>query len=347
MVSLVRDSYHKRLLLKIINHPCQLKKINSFSGVALGFILLLLSTNSHEIQAPIKSVGNVSSALKDIHFAAAGDWSCNPASQRTVNLIKDNNPDLVLALGDFSYQKGTGCWFKMMSPLVNKTKIVIGEHDYDTNNNTRLMDYVNKFNLTNPYYSFNQGNVHFLAMSSIIPFSNQTVQYGLLRDESNQHDFISNDLYVASQNESIHWIVVYLYKPMYTSLSRHLSQDSLRDIYHSLLDYYGVDFVLQAHNHNYQRSYPLRFNQTNSSAPIITDSNNSVYINPNGTIFMVVGTAGANQYKLLGKAPYIATQFERYGFVNIDVVNNGTKLVGTFYDSLDGKAKDNFTIIKK
>src|SRR6266498_2997342 len=120
-----------------------------------------------------------------------------------------------------------------------------------------------------------------------------------------------------------------------------------QDCKHNTLTYYGVDLVLQAHNHNYQRSYPLRFNQTNSSTPIITDRNNSVYINPDGTIFMIVGTAGADQYKLLGKSPYIITQFQRYGFVNIDVVDNGTRLIGTFYDSLDGNVKDNFTIIKR
>lgn len=320
--------------------------------IALSFTLLLSWTNSYEIQTSIKSVDNISSASsKDVHFVAAGDWSCNGITKRTVSSIRSKNPDLVLALGDFSYQKGTGCWFNIMSPLLNKTKIVIGEHDFDppslTTNDTRLMDYVNRFNLTNPYYSFNYGNVHFLAMSSIIPFSNETVQYRLLHDESNQHGFISNDLYTASQNKSIQWIVVYLYKPMYTSPSMHPAQDSLRDLYHTLFDYYGVDLVLQAHNHNYQRSYPLRFNQTNSSMPIITDRNNSVYVNPNGTIFMIVGTAGADQYKLMGKAPYIATQFQKYGFVNIDVVDNGTRLIGTFYDSLDGKAKDNFTIIKR
>ncbi len=52
-------------------------------------------------------------------------------------------------------------------------------------------------------------------------------------------------------------------------------------------------------------------------------------------------------YALLGKSPYIVTQFKRFGFLNIDVVDNGTKLIGTFYDSRDGNAKDHFTIIKK
>jgi len=288
-----------------------------------------------------------SSTLNDFSFAAAGDWGCNAMTQKTVNNINNNNPELVLGLGDFSYQNDTGCWFKIMSPLINKTRIVIGEHDFDPNNISRLYDYVNKFDLTNPYYSFNYRNVHFLALSSVIPFNNQSLQYKLLRDETGQHDFVSNDLYAASQNKSINWIVVYLYEPMYTSPSRHLSQDSLRNVYHPLFDHYGVDLVLQAHNHNYQRSYPITYNQTNSSTPIIVDKNDSIYLHPNGSLFLVVGTCGASQYDFLGQEPYIVRQFTRIGFLNVNIADNGAKLIGTFYDSRDGSAKDRFTIIKK
>ncbi len=110
-------------------------------------------------------------------------------------------------------------------------------------------------------------------------------------------------------------------------------------MYHPLFEQYGVDLVLQ-------RSFLLRFNYTNSSTPIITDRNNSVYVNPNGSIFMVVGTGGAHQYDLLGKSPYIAAQFQRFGFLDVNIVDSRTKMVGTFYDSRDGSAKDQFTIIK-
>jgi hypothetical protein len=104
--------------------------------------------------------------------------------------------------------------------------------------------------------------------------------------------------------------------------------------------------VLQSHNHNYQRSYPIEFNHTNSSNPIITDRNSSVYHEPKGAVFMIVGTGGAHQYDFLGKSPYIVTQTQRFGFLDIDIVQNGTKLVGTFIDSRDGKVRDQFTIIK-
>jgi hypothetical protein len=51
--------------------------------------------------------------------------------------------------------------------------------------------------------------------------------------------------------------------------------------------------------------------------------------------------------RVVPPSPYIVTQFQRYGFVDIGVVDNGTRLIGTFYDSSDGNPKDNFTIIKK
>src|SRR5437867_8980041 len=150
----------------------------------LFFTLLFYWPSIYAKEDLISSSSNLSFTKKDIRFVSAGDWGCNPMAQRTVNLIKDKNPSLVLALGDFSYEKDTGCWFKIMSPLINKTKIVIGEHDFDTNNNSRLQDYVNKFNLSDPYYSFNYRNIHFPAMSSVIPFSNESLPFKLLQDDS-------------------------------------------------------------------------------------------------------------------------------------------------------------------
>src|SRR6266498_1877778 len=96
------------------------------------------------------------------------------------------------------------------------------------------------------------------------------------------------------------WIIVYLYKPMYSSPTFHPSSDSLRNNYHPLFDEYNVDLVLQAHNHNYQRSYPIRYNFTNSSTPVITDFHGGKYRYPQGPIFMIIGTAGADQYNFTG-----------------------------------------------
>ena len=124
------------------------------------------------------------------------------------------------------------------------------------------------------------------------------------------------------------------------------AEKELRDVYHPLFVKYNVDLVLQAHNHNYQRSYPIIYNNTNSENPIITDTNNNNnYYDPKGMIFGTVGTGGESLYPLTGQAPYVATQYVRFGFLNVDVINDGTTLSGKFFAN-DGTIKDQFSIIK-
>jgi hypothetical protein len=59
--------------------------------------------------------------------------------------------------------------------------------------------------------------------------------------------------------------------------------------------------VFQAHNHNYQRTYPIAFNETSSSHPIVTSREAIGYGKPlHGQIFLTVGTAGKGEHELLG-----------------------------------------------
>jgi hypothetical protein len=148
---------------------------------------------------------------------------------------------------------------------------------------------------------------------------------------------------------NIDWIVVYYHNLAYTSpadVGKGNSADKeLRDTYHPLFDKYNVDLVLQAHNHNYQRSYPIIYNFEDSKNPTITDNDKNKYYNPKGIIFSTIGTGGAEAYPLTGQAPYIANQYIGFGFLNIDVMNNGETLSGKFYAN-DGTIKDHFTITK-
>lgn len=106
----------------------------------------------------------------------------------------------------------------MMSPLLNKTKIAIGDHEYHFKNSSRLKEYTDKFHLLNQYYSFDYGNVHFLGMSTEIPFDKK----------SDQYKFVNSDLESASKNESIHWVVVFMYEMMYSSPTFHKANENLR-----------------------------------------------------------------------------------------------------------------------
>jgi hypothetical protein len=290
--------------------------------------------------SPSSSYPTIASSitLADFNFAAAGDWGCTSDTIDTLKNIIDQGPEFVLALGDLSYDDSAKCWLDIISPIANKTMIAIGNHDTDPS--TKLEDYMDFFGLIGQYYSFNYQNVHFTVMSTELPYEQGSEQY----------NFVNNDLSKVSLNPDIDWIVVYYHSLAYTSPANigkgNSAEKELRDTYHPLFDKYGVDIVLQAHNHNYQRTYPIIYNNDNSTNPIITDTNNNNnYYDPKGIVFGTIGTAGASIYPLTGQSPYVATQYEGFGFLNVNVINDGTTLSGKFVAN-DGTVKDQFTITK-
>ena len=53
-------------------------------------------------------------AASDTHVVAAGDWGCSSNTEKTVNNAKSMNPQLLLALGDYSYEKTSTCWLDLI-----------------------------------------------------------------------------------------------------------------------------------------------------------------------------------------------------------------------------------------
>jgi predicted phosphodiesterase len=288
------------------------------------------------ISALVSSFSGISLELTQSAFgynvSAAGDWGCNDNTKKTLSNIINKNPERVLGLGDYSYQSTADCWLAIVDPIDEKMKIAIGNHD--DMSSSLLNQYMNHFNLSRQYYSFNYQNAHFVVLST-----EQT------SNRSPQYDFVKRDLANASQNSNIDWIIVYMHKPLYTSPSVHAGESAMRDRYHPLFDQYGVDIVLYGHNHAYERSYPLKYDKANPSVPIITNNSKENYYNyTQGQIFATVGTAGQSVIHYDSKSLYIVTQYEGYGFLDIDIAGN--KLVAKFYSNNDGSVKDQFTITK-
>jgi hypothetical protein len=307
----------------------------AFSSFSITQIAVVLLSNNNEYKA-------YGSSLSDFNFAAAGDWACNSRTVDTVNNIVNKNPELVLGLGDFSYEDTADCWLEIIAPLDDKMKITIGNHDVETT--ALLNQYMSHFNLTEQFYSFNYQNIHFTVMST-------ELLRGSEGDE--QYEFVNADLASAASDPNIDWIVVSYHDEAYTSPwvgppngdNVHTGLDRLRDRYHLVFEKYDVDLVLQAHNHNYQRSYPIKYNNANSSAPIITDTHANNYSNPEGQIFVTVGTGGADTHFFLAKEPYMVYHYTGFGFLNVDVIDNGQTFNATFYSN-DGDIKDQFSITK-
>ena len=279
---------------------------------------------------------------QQLNFVAVGDFACTSEANSTVANMVKKDPEIVLALGDLSYERSPNCWLNSISPLDSsgKVKIAFGDHDM-TNELFKYNTYLKHFNLTKPYYSFNYHNVHFLAMATA---KNKILPYVV---NSQQYEYVRNDLKLARENKSIDWIIVYSFKPFYSSNSTHPGEEELRDFYHPLFDAYDVDLVLQAHNHNYQRTYPMTFNNSSPKYPIISDKQTYNFSNPKAPMFVTVGTAGAPLYNFSSQSPYTIFQLAQYGFLNVDIekLQNVNTLRGTFYDNNLNKL-DNFTITK-
>ena len=155
--------------------------------------------------------------------------------------------------------------------------------------------------------------------------------------DKEQYKFVLDDLNKTSQNKDIDWIFVMFHKPMYSPLSKQFEEYIVRNKYQPIFDKYGVDLVISGHNHIYSRTLPLSFNKLNISQPIVdqnsspTSNDSSIFTNPKGTIFLVVGVGGAEPYRITEKPYYIANQYnERFGFVDLKI--NDKRLDGALYD---------------
>jgi hypothetical protein len=296
------------------------------------------------INNPISNpIDNLNSGFE---FVIAGDYGCDSVTRQTVESMEELETDLVFALGDLSEVKNPQCFFDIITELDNdgKFKIALGEDDTDNNDtdsSSRYSDFISHFDLVDPFYSFDYQNVHFLAMStgkgSYIPYVNGSVQY----------KFIKDDLTKAANDPNIDWIIVYGYRPFYTSPTLHPANEILRKTYPPLFETYGVDLVINSHNHNYQRSYPLVYNIDQSRQPIIKDVNASHYYAPGVPIYVVVGTAGNNLYDFRGQAPFMVTQFQESGFLHVNISNTDQDiLTGRFQNIGNGTYNDEFMITK-
>ncbi len=124
----------------------------------------------------------------------------------------------------------------------------------------QVKTYLKTFDLDKQYYSFDHDNVHFLALATEIPND----------EKSKQYNFVKNDLEKASKDDDIDWIIVYGYRNFYSSDSKHDGNGGLQSAYHPLFDIYGVDIVLSGHNHNYQRTFLIEYNDDKRDKPTVT-----------------------------------------------------------------------------
>ncbi len=326
-------------------------------------------------------------------FWVTGDAGDGSTRQRDVrdryyNYIGDNITNGWLLLGDNAYDNGTETvytnnFFQIYQDnIMRKTSLwpATGNHDY-ANSLSRQRDqnipYFDFFDLpasgeaggipsgSEAYYSFDYGNIHFVALDSYIIEGYPANNYRLYDIAGPQVQWLRADLAANTKK----WTIVYFHHPPY-SMGSHNSDTEfqmvkIRENIAPILEQYDVDLVLSGHSHSYERSKPMkghfgeeatfdpqvhhlsqssgRYDGTANSCTYIKDSPASI----GGTIYAVAGSAGKTDYGQAGRFPHDAMYFGedvRGGSLILEI--QGNRLDGKFLPHNSDVILDKFTIMK-
>ncbi|XP_071085143.1 acid phosphatase type 7-like [Haliotis cracherodii] len=164
--------------------------------------------------------------------------------------------------------------------------------------------------LNSMWYSYNVGPVHFISYSTEVYFTHDQNYV------CEQYDWLLKDLIQANQNRgSQPWIVAMGHRPMYCSnnniddcTGRIFSgwvRRSLEDLFHVQ----GVDLVIEAHEHSYERLFPLYKGNL-----VRTDYNNLTT-----TVHVISGAAGNKE-----GSNSMASSFKPWSAYRHDIVGDNT-----------------------
>jgi hypothetical protein len=158
---------------------------------------------------------------------------------------------------------------------------------------------------TGAYYSYDWGPAHFLVLDYFPPPA----------DASEQLEFAEEDLRGA-RARGVAWLIVYQHVPIYSAGTYANLQHPIRELVARWCDEFAVDLVLSGHDHNYQRTYPVR-------GGVLRDGwQDPDFLSPRGTVYVVTGGGGAGLYPERPRSPQralIARFHSRYHCVAIDV----------------------------
>lgn len=162
--------------------------------------------------------------------------------------------DLALHTGDVIYPDGAEKdydpnFFRPYGPWLKSRPIfpAMGNHDQMTANGQAYMDAF-VVNANNPqgdkrYYSFEWGNAKFISIESVVLFTKPGPHLTWLQNE------------LASNTRR--WLVVFMHVPLY-SVGFHGDSATLQNLLGPIFEQYKVDLVLQGHDHNYERTAPIK-----------------------------------------------------------------------------------------
>lgn len=191
-----------------------------------------------------------------------------------VQQLLARTPDLVLFSGDAvtlgQLQAEWEEFFTVAEPLFATVPVVSVHGNHEVN----AVNFYSQFAMPGDEenFSFDYGHAH-VVIANDSP-AQQADLAGATRS------FLQADL---ARHAGARWKIVNHHRPIYSASTRHGSDLALRAEWQPVFDAHHVDLVLNGHEHNYERTRPMRGDTVQASPA-------------DGTIYVVSGGAGAELY---------------------------------------------------
>ncbi len=261
-------------------------------------------------------------------FLVYGDSGNGSDGQQALTpLMAAEKPDLVLHVGDIAYESGTfdefqAYYFSFYSTIMRRVPwfTVPGNHEYLTLAGLPYLSLHATPTDTVPpgdrgrYYSFDWGDVHFIALDSNL--------LGVGYSARDELAWLESDL----SRTTAKWKVAFFHHLPYPIL-HHLTDpicQATREQFVPVLEGHGVQLVLTGHEHNYQRSKPLHGGAVVAS----------------GTQYITTGGGGGTLHDVVPKE-FLVTQKAVFHYLQVqaDATHITIRAIG-----LDNKEFDRVTL---
>lgn len=304
--------------------------------------------------------GDMGKAPRDAtveHYIQPGALSVSAALEEEV---ASGNYDSIFHIGDISYATGFlvewDYFLQLITPFASRLPYMtaIGNHERDYIDSGSVyitpdsggecgVPYDTYFPMPTPamdkpWYSIEQGPVHFTIISTEHDW----------KPNSEQYNWIKSDMASVDRTRTP-WLIFTGHRPMYTSAAAAIvSVDPVFiNSVEPLLLQNKVDLVLFGHVHNYERTCAL-YNGKCKANPVKDDSGIDTYDNTNYTapVHAIIGMAGFTLDKFSPTHKYWSlTRIEQFGYARIHATRN--KLSLEFVNSNTRQVEDAFQIISR
>jgi hypothetical protein len=296
-------------------------------------------------------------------IAVYGDMGITPNAEATMPwLLADaaaGKLDIVVHIGDVAYDlssnngKTGDAWMVQMQPLFSHLpyETCPGNHE-DAND---FYEYRMRLGAGMPladspsrggngtFHSFNSGLIHFALVSSEVYMSVQPHSAGLAIEQA---EWLERDLARVNRTQTP-FVALGLHQPFYCSPNDdsddcHQVLSIVRIGLEKIIYEGGVDIVFGAHEHSYERNYPVYQSSWNG----VTGPD--AYVNPASTVHILTGAAGCPENQDGWKAngnPWSAVRINDYGYGRLRALNR-TALYWEYVDNVKGNVMDSVTIVK-